>query len=137
MIKKCIECGDIISGRSDKKFCSDMCRNSHHNKFNGYRNALIRHVNHKLRKNRFILSELSKINAPEISRDELIYHGYDWQFFTEELVLTNHTHRFCYDYGVEYDSEHRIRIISKQYQKKLRKSNTASMAAEIKPSYES
>ncbi|MBP6511532.1 MAG: hypothetical protein KA347_02555 [Bacteroidia bacterium] len=130
MTKKCNECGDLITGRSDKKFCSDMCRNAHHNKFNGYRNALIRHVNHKLRKNRFILFELSKGKAKEFSRDELIYHGYDWQFFTEELVLTEHTHRFCYDFGVEFDADNRVRIITKQYNKKNRKPKLMPMAAE-------
>jgi hypothetical protein len=130
MTKKCSECGDLITGRSDKKFCSDMCRNSHHNKFNGYRNALIRHVNHKLRKNRFILSELSKGKENVYNRDELIYHGYDWQFFTEEMILTNHTQRFCYDFGLEFDSDNQVRIITKQYNKKTRKPKTITMAAE-------
>jgi hypothetical protein len=87
-------------------------------------------VNHKLRKNRFILFELSKAKSNEFSRDELIYHGYDWQFFTEELVLTEHTHRYCYDFGVEFDMDNSVRIITKQYNKKNRKPKLMPMAAE-------
>ena len=30
--KKCLDCGDSLRGRTDKKFCSDQCRNSYNNK---------------------------------------------------------------------------------------------------------
>ena len=31
-LPRCLECGDeIMYGRKDKKFCSDECRNRHHN----------------------------------------------------------------------------------------------------------
>lgn len=114
MKKKCLECGDTFIGRSDKKFCSDMCRNSYHNKYNGYRNAMIRHVNHKLRKNRHILFELIRANNTEISKEDLTYSGFDWQFFTEETKLNQVINRFCYDYGIEMkDQEDQIKVISK------------------------
>jgi len=28
---RCIECGEILNGRRDKKFCSDTCRTSYNN----------------------------------------------------------------------------------------------------------
>ena len=34
MEKQCLECGDKIVGRIDKKFCSDGCRNAYNNKVN-------------------------------------------------------------------------------------------------------
>ena len=34
----CIECGATLTGRSDKKFCSDYCRATYHNRI--YRNAV-------------------------------------------------------------------------------------------------
>ncbi|MBK7964236.1 MAG: hypothetical protein IPK10_02205 [Bacteroidetes bacterium] len=76
------------------------------------------------------MAELSKGKETVFNRDELIYHGYDWQFFTEEMVLTNHTQRFCYDFGVEFDVENQVRIITKQYNKKTRKAKLMPMAAE-------
>ena len=32
--RECLECGEPLKGRVDKKFCSDYCRNSHNNKVN-------------------------------------------------------------------------------------------------------
>ena len=63
--KKCLECGEKIVGRIDKKFCTDYCRNSYNNKVNTESKNLIRNTNNRLRKNFKILSELnttSKIN---------------------------------------------------------------------------
>ena len=33
-MKTCLECGEKIVGREDKKFCSDGCRNAYNNKIN-------------------------------------------------------------------------------------------------------
>lgn len=115
MKKKCLDCGDSIIGRSDKKFCSDMCRNAYHNKYNGYRNALIRHVNNKLRKNRKILFELEKSNKLYLSREELSITGFDWQYFTEERKSNEGTSRYCYDYGIYLENEERLSVITKPY----------------------
>ena len=57
MSAKCIECGDKIAGRSDKKFCSDQCRSAYNNKLNSDSNNLMRNINNTLRKNRRILME--------------------------------------------------------------------------------
>jgi len=35
MKKQCTECGEEMTGQADKKFCSDQCRTSHNNKWNG------------------------------------------------------------------------------------------------------
>ena len=51
MSKTCLECGDKIIGREDKKFCSDGCRNAYNNKMNKDQNNLMRNINNKLRKN--------------------------------------------------------------------------------------
>ena len=48
--KLCLECGEQIQGRSDKKFCSDYCRNSHNNKVNTESKNLIRNTNNRLKK---------------------------------------------------------------------------------------
>lgn len=117
MKKLCLDCGEPFIGRSDKKFCTDMCRNSYHNKNNGYRNALIRYVNHRLRKNRQILSNLQEQEMAEISRETLTMIGFDWQYFTEESIGKDRIlRRFCYDYGIEMNNSDFCRLISKTYQ---------------------
>ena len=42
MKKQCPECNDPIVGRTDKKFCSDGCRNSFNNRVNKDQKNLIR-----------------------------------------------------------------------------------------------
>ena len=41
-MKTCLECGEPILGRSDKKFCSDLCRNAYNNKANSDSNNFVR-----------------------------------------------------------------------------------------------
>ena len=48
--KKCLECGDKVVGRIDKKFCSDYCRNAFNNKVDKESKNLIRNTNNRLRK---------------------------------------------------------------------------------------
>ena len=59
MDKQCLECGDKIVGRIDKKFCSDGCRNAYNNKVNKDSKNLIRNTNNRLRKNYRILETLN------------------------------------------------------------------------------
>jgi len=56
--KQCLECGDPVKGRIDKKFCSDYCRNAYNNKVNKDSKNLIRNINNRLRKNHKILVQL-------------------------------------------------------------------------------
>ncbi len=132
MKKKCIDCGIPLIGRSDKKFCSDMCRNAYHNKFNGYRNALMRHVNSKLRKNRKILCELLRSEKNKLSKEELSINGFDWQFFTEETKLESGVWRFCYDYGISYINNETVQIISKPYKSRNTGDNIGLAAEDLK-----
>ena len=55
--KNCLECNKTLKGRVDKKFCSDLCRNSYNNKLNSDTNSYVRNINNILRKNRRILEE--------------------------------------------------------------------------------
>ncbi|WP_431012719.1 DUF2116 family Zn-ribbon domain-containing protein, partial [Rahnella sp. PAMC25617] len=46
--KHCLNCGNVIQGRIDKKFCDDQCRNSFNNQQNALSTNYIRRVNHSL-----------------------------------------------------------------------------------------
>ncbi|MFM9056951.1 MAG: hypothetical protein ACKOQY_09755 [Bacteroidota bacterium] len=117
MKKTCMDCGDSIIGRSDKKFCNDFCRNSYHNRFSGQRNAMMRYINAKLRRNRHILYQMVQCELVDVSRSELNDTGFDWQFFTEEHVQKQAVRRFIYDFGLEYSGKSdQFRIISREYQ---------------------
>ncbi len=111
-----------------------MCRNNHHNKYNGYKNALMRHVNNKLRKNRKILFELNKSNRSHLSIEELTILGFEWQYFTEEIKNKTGNVRFCYDYGILPTDGENVNIVLKPYEGRHKKYLPA-MAAEEQNQY--
>lgn len=100
MNKTCLECGDKIVGREDKKFCSDGCRNAFNNKINKDSTNFMRNVNNKLRKNYRILSTLNVDGKSKTTRAKLLSKGFDFEFFTNILnTKTGNTYHFLYDQG--------------------------------------
>ncbi|MGB1451137.1 MAG: hypothetical protein ACPG7E_05430, partial [Marinirhabdus sp.] len=81
MEKTCPECGDKIIGRSDKKFCSDACRNTHNNKLNKDGKNLVRNINNRLRKNYRILEMLNTKQKTKVKKNTLLKHGFTFSFF--------------------------------------------------------
>ena len=82
-MQKCLECGEKIMGRIDKKFCSDACRNAYNNKQNKDQTNLMRNINNKLRKNFKILSEQNFVeNKAKTTRNKLSVAGFDFEYFT-------------------------------------------------------
>ncbi len=100
MQKLCIECGVPFKGRSDKKFCSDFCRNHYNNKLNGFTNNYVRRINGILRKNRRILEKYYAGNRFEMDRERLIWEGFDFRYFTHGSKADDgNMYYYCYDYG--------------------------------------
>jgi len=100
MEKSCPECGEKLLGRTDKKFCSDYCRNSHHNKANKDSSNLIRNTNNQLRKNYRILEELNPTEKTTVPRTKLLTRGFDFEIFTSIYTTkTGNQYFFIYDMG--------------------------------------
>jgi hypothetical protein len=100
--RTCPECGEVISGRVDKKFCSDICRNSYNNKVNSDSNNYVRRINNQLRKNRRILEEHlpGESTKVTVARQKLSDKGFNFQYCTNQRTTkNNHTYTFCYEYG--------------------------------------
>ena len=87
MEKQCLECGEKVMGRADKKFCSDYCRNSFNNKIDKGDKNLVRNINNRLKKNYKILSELNPNEKGKTHRDKLISKNFDFNYFTS--IYTN------------------------------------------------
>jgi hypothetical protein len=95
-----MECGEILSGRTDKKFCSDQCRNAYNNKRNSDSNNLMRNINNALRRNRRILEDLIPDQKAVVSKDKLIEMGFHFGYFTHIYTTKKGAaYRFCYEYG--------------------------------------
>ncbi len=99
-LKKCLECGEPIMGRSDKKFCSDYCRNAYNNKVNKDSKNLIRNTNNRLRKNYKILSELNSTGKTKTTRTKLNNQNFDFNLFTTIYTTkTGNVYYYIYDQG--------------------------------------
>lgn len=100
MAKSCLECGEKIIGREDKKFCNDACRNSYNNKLNKDSTNLMRNIHYTLRRNYRILSENNKEGKTKVARKKLLDSGFDFSLITSVYkTKTNNTYFFVYDQG--------------------------------------
>ncbi len=98
--RKCLECGEPIIGRSDKKYCSDYCRNTFNNRLDVESKNLIRNTNNRLRKNYKVLTELNKTGKTKITRLRLYDRNFDFNFFTSTYTTkVGKIYYYVYDQG--------------------------------------
>ena len=110
----CIECGEKIVGRSDKKFCNDACRNAYNNKQNKDSTNLMRNINNKLRKNYRILLDLNsnEDGKTKTTKEKMKNLGFDFEFFTQLKTYKNGAeYHFIYDQGYKYLDEEWILLV--------------------------
>lgn len=100
MAKNCLECGEKIVGRADKKFCSDYCRNAYNNKLNRDSKNLMRNVHNKLRKNYRILEQLNPSDKTTVTKSQLQNRGFNFTYITSLYTTKKGTlYYFVYDQG--------------------------------------
>ena len=114
--KVCLECGGKISGRIDKKFCSDFCRISHNNKLNSDETNFVRNVNNILRKNRRILIKLNTTGKTQVNRNKLNDKGFDFSYYTNTYVTKDGAqYKYCYKQGyLEVDKDRFLLVVKKE-----------------------
>ena len=115
-MQNCLECGEKIMGRIDKKFCSDACRNAFNNKQNKDQTNLMRNINNKLRKNFKILSEQNFVeNKAKTTRNKLSVAGFDFEYFTNIKTYKNGAqYYFVYDFGYKFLEDDFILVVKKE-----------------------
>ena len=114
MQKLCIECGVPFKGRSDKKFCSDYCRNHYNNKLNSYANNFERRINAILRKNRRILANRYPDGHSCLNKNDLLWEGFNFRYITHfSKSDKGDTIYFCYDYGYILINEDSCMLVNK------------------------
>ena len=99
--KRCCKyCDHEIAGRTDKVFCNDYCRNSHHNiQPTGYLKQ-VRPILMILKRNRKILQEaLRKSKGEPFDKQVLSDMGYNLRYCTEHKKLHKDNYYFCFDIG--------------------------------------
>ncbi len=101
-IRICLDCESRLLGRTDKKFCSDACRNNFNNRLNSDSTAQMRNIHNILRKNRRILHDLvpEESGKASITTKKLTTIGFNFDYMTHFLTTkTGNTYYFCFEYG--------------------------------------
>lgn len=117
MAGQCIECGNKLSGRRDKKFCGDACRADYHNRLNRDANKFVARINNILRKNRRILESLNPEGTTKVHRDRLLEEGFKFSYYTNEYkTKAGKSYKFCYEQGyLDIGNKMYALVVRKEY----------------------
>ncbi len=117
MKKQCLDCGEPLRGRVDKKFCSDQCRNNYNNQLHSDATNYMRNINNILRKNRRILTELNPYEKSKVHKDKLTDKGFNFNYHTNIYTTKKgHVYYFCYEQGyLQLDNDFYALVLRKEY----------------------
>lgn len=112
--KSCLQCGQTLHGRFDKKFCDDQCRSNFNNLLNSDVSSTMRNINYILRKNRRILAALLPCGGKtKIKKDKLNAVGFDFRYFTHYYQnQKGRTFNVCYDYCYLLLESNQVQLMS-------------------------
>jgi len=115
MERLCLYCHDPMSGRVDKKFCTDQCRNAYNNEKNAGTESYVRRINGILRKNRKLLESISgKINKRIVPASSLVNAGFNYSYYTSSYTTKKgNIYFFCYEYGYLKLGTEKVMIVMK------------------------
>ena len=105
--RRCPECNEIITGRSDKIFCTPFCKSSYHYKKNMKNdNNIFIKIDKILKQNRRILKAFNKSGKSTVRKETLLKEGFNPKYFTNYWkAKNNNLYLFCYEFGFMEISE--------------------------------
>ncbi len=102
MQKLCLTCGNKLTGRSDKKYCNEACKNEFHNQQGVRTPAFEKNQLSAARKNRSILSKIEASGMAEINLKELELCGFDFEGLTGLKFLDKGSFLlYCFDFSLQ------------------------------------
>jgi len=104
----CKECGDRLVGRSDKKFCSDYCRNTFNNRKYRDRREAMRSTNRILKQNYQILLSYYQSGKTVTRTDELEQNGFNFNYFTRFQNDSGEKKAYCYDIAYSVINQEKV-----------------------------
>jgi hypothetical protein len=100
--KSCLECGSLIKGRVDKRFCDDMCRSAFNNKIKKERHQSVKSINQILMHNREVLASLinKETGKATVSNNVLLQNNFNFKYHTSIYkTQKGQEYIFVYEYG--------------------------------------
>jgi lipocalin len=114
-VLECLQCGKPLkSGRIDKKFCNEGCRNAYHNAQKIADNTEIKNINQALKDNRKILKKILGDKPSEtVSHEALLKSGFEFEYHTHYVMshFQNNEYTFCYNYGYRLLENNKYKVI--------------------------
>lgn len=109
--RRCLYCDAPLSGRIDKKYCDDNCRNNHYYNIKKKNSDIVVSINKILLNNRNILKSLYK-NKSKINRQYLLDKQFDFDLFTGVYrTKTKSEYVIIYDYAYKFVDDDEIVVI--------------------------
>ncbi|MDN3579666.1 hypothetical protein [Mucilaginibacter flavus] len=116
--RTCLDCGEPLHGRADKKFCNDLCRNNYNNQLNSNSYNLVRNINNILRRNRRVLEELNPTGKTKTTRKKLAAKGFDFDYITSVYqTKAGAVYLYCYEYGYLFLEGDEVLLVKKDESK--------------------
>lgn len=110
---ECQHCGTEFKGRSNKKFCSNACKNNYHNEAYRESNQVVLNLDKKLHKNRSVLKDMFQVyRSSPISLDILKARGFDENFHTHTFnAPSGDRYVMVYEVGYKMSFDDQVQII--------------------------
>ncbi len=133
--KTCLQCGQTLHGRLDKKFCDDQCRSHFNNLLNCDVSSTMRSINYLLRKNRRILAGiLQQSEKTKVNREILIEHGFNFRHFTHYYQSPKgNIFKACYDFAYSNPETDVFIILNLKDRKKKNHLNKIQIFEDVNP----
>ena len=113
--KRCLQCGEPITGRADRRFCSSACKNAWHYANRKVKHRIFKSVDRILHRNRNVLKSYYQYSQGTrfVPIDRLINKGFNPDVFTGIRIsgTTGEKLRIVYDYIFVLDPSRGIKIM--------------------------
>ena len=97
--RHCLECGEPIYGRSDKKFCTISCKNRYHGQMRRWHNQLYANTMECLNNNYDILENLYRLHRTSCPITDLCDMGFRPEHVTHKVEKKGkHLEYRCFDF---------------------------------------
>lgn len=111
--RTCLFCGKVLSGRSDKKYCDDSCRNNHHYQIKREKDDdnqyFVKMINASLLQNRRILMLHNSRRSVIVKKQSLIDEHFDFELVTSVCKTKKGIeYRVVYDYAYKSLNEEEV-----------------------------
>ena len=115
--KQCLYCNnEFKEGRTDRKYCNDLCRAAYHNQQRRLQQSSVQKINAILKKNLAILKRLSPEGYSVVRKTTLSEQGYNFNYFTNIYrTKDQRLYFFCYDRGFAVN-QGKIKVTIVQWQ---------------------